>query len=312
MRNVWKLLAVPLVLLLPSCGLGDGKKKPKSKMEPSQAATAGRAGIEGFQRGLHDQDEDSIPIKPGGNNMVNLPPGGNLKKDDIVWTDPDDPNAPIPNLDDLLEDASKNKGPWNASDTVAIRESKTSGKPLLIWFTDSATGIVDKPITQELFNRGDFEKWAQENVVRLRVDQSVQAASMEGNKAKRVYVRNLKERYKVMGYPTLLMISPSGEVTGRYSGFVTGKSEFKFGQIKQAASLAATNYQKWKADLLKKGYREWSDGKGRSIVAKLAGYRAGEVVLIEPDGTRAKTNEKRLSDDDREWIRKEKEKRGIQ
>jgi thioredoxin-related protein len=312
MQSVWKLPMFLLVLFLSSCGVGEkGDKKPKSTMAPSDAPTAGRAGIEGFQRGLHDQDEDSIPIKPGGNN-ANIPLGGNLSKDDVVFTDPDDPNAEIPNLDDLLQDAAKNKGPWNASDSVAIRESKTSGKPLLIWFTDSGMGKIDKPITQELFNRGDFEKWAQENVVRLRVDQSVQAASMESNQAKRVYVRNLKERYKVMGYPTLLVISPSGEVTGRYSGFVTGKSEFKFGQIKQATSLAATNYQKWKTDLLKKGYREWSDGKGRSVVARLAGYRAGEVVLIEPDGTRAKTNEKRLSDDDREWIRKEKEKRGIQ
>jgi hypothetical protein len=64
--------------------------------------------------------------------------------------------------------------------------------------------------------------------------------------------------------------------------------------------------------LERKGYRDWSDDQGRVIFAKLAAYKDGELVLVEPDGQRARTHERKLSAGDRVWIEDQKKLRGIQ
>jgi hypothetical protein len=47
------------------------------------------------------------------------------------------------------------------------------------------------------------------------------------------------------------------------------------------------------------------------VFAKLTGYANGNLTLIEPDGTRSRTREDRLSDSDRTWIADQKKLRGM-
>jgi len=101
-------------------------------------------------------------------------------------------------------------------------------------------------------------------------------------------------------------------VIGRYTGYRRGKEDFLWGQIKQGVAVAEEKQQAWKSSLEKKGYRDWSDGKGRSIFAKLVAYKDGQLVLAEPDGSRARTKEQNLCSADQEWIKKQKALRGIQ
>ena len=124
--------------------------------------------------------------------------------------------------------------------------------------------------------------------------------------------RDLKKKYNARGYPTFVVLAPSGELIGRYSGYRRGKEHFIWGQMKQGVMIAAEKQEAWETSLAKKGYREWSDGKGRSLFAKLVHYKDGQLVLAEPDGQRARTQEKHLCDADREWIKKQKALRGIQ
>ena len=44
----------------------------------------------------------------------------------------------------------------------------------------------------------------------------------------------------------------------------------------------------------------------RKFLAKLTSYSKGTLVFIEPDGTRARTQEVNLSDKDRGWIAQQK------
>ncbi len=303
MRWFRLLCVLPLVPGLVGCGALKDDKKAATEPNPF--------GPTGIPPGLRGGGEQGTPVAPGGNAAVLE---RHVNPEDIVWTDADDPDAEIPDLSGLLQEATKD-GVWAESETSVRRESKKTGKPLLIWFTDGARSVECKNLDAELFIRDDFEKWADANVIRLRVDQNVGGVGsiIKGEPAeKREYVRKLKERYKVRGYPSLLMVAPSGEVVGRYKGYRKGRSEFLWGQLKQSAGVAADNHKRWVASLEKKGYREWSDGKGRSIFARLVSYRDGELFLVEPDGQRFRTHEKRLSAGDQEWIRQEKEKRGMQ
>jgi hypothetical protein len=163
-----------------------------------------------------------------------------------------------------------------------------------------------------LFSNPAFEEWASANTVRLVVDQSVKGKDIEDDARKKIYVRGLKKKYRAHGYPTLLVLAPSGEVIGRYKGYQKGREDFIWGQLKQGVGLANEKQKVWKAALERKGYRDWSDDQGRVIFAKLAAYKNGELVLVEPDGQRARTHERKLSAGDRVWIEDQKKLRGIE
>jgi thioredoxin-related protein len=228
---------------------------------------------------------------------------------DVAYTDPDNPDAELPELQELMAQGPRQDS-WRKSESEALRESRRSGKPMLIWFTDSLNSSASKTLSDQLLTTKEFQEWAEEHTVRLVVDQN-QGSNIDEAVRKRLHARQLKKKYNARGFPTLMVVAPSGEVIGRYTGYRRGKEDFIFGQVKQGVSVAAENQKVWRSSLEKKGYREWSDGKDRKIFAKLGAYRDGELILVEPDGTRARTNEKRLSAADRVWIQQQKEARGI-
>jgi hypothetical protein len=239
---------------------------------------------------------------------------------DILFTDPDNPDASIPELASLLETAPKRqKGGWEESETIARKRSLREGKPLLIWFTDSRASPLCRELSKELFSRADFTVWAEENLVRLRVDAFPQVddpdLSLDEKETRLVdirnYVKRLKKQYKVLGHPHLVLVHPDGSVVGRYRGYSRGQADYTWGLLKQGMAAFQVSYQAWRTNLEKRGYRQWTDTKGRTVFAKLLRYSNGELQLVEPDGTRSKTHEKRLSNEDRIWIDGQKAARGL-
>jgi thioredoxin-related protein len=300
------LLALSSVLT--SCakfGFG-GKPAPAT---PS-AASAAAAIPPMLRAGTHDA---GTPVTPG------TPPVEITPEEDIVFTDPDNPDANLPELSTLLSAAPKRRGPWEQSETIAKRRAAREGKPLLIWFTDSARSPMCKALSQELFSKPDFEQWASEKLIRLRVDANVEVDDPDlslGDKESRMvdlkaYVARMKKQYKVLGHPVVVMLNPSGEVIGRYRGYKRGDADYTWGLIKQGEAASAHAYESWRSSLEKKGYREWRDRNDRKVFAKLTSYSNGTLTLIEPDGTRSRTHENKLSDKDREWLGEQKRIRGL-
>jgi thioredoxin-related protein len=306
----WSLMFAVALSSCAKLGLG-GKPEVKKEDQPF--------GPTGIPPQLRRKSPDAGTPVVGGGNMADKPAALNFTpEEDIVFTDPDNPDAGIPELATLLSNAKR--GPWEESETIAKQRSVREGKPLLIWFTDSAKSPMCKAVSQELFSTNDFGNWATEKLVRLRVDAQVKITDPDldlgSSEDRRVDLKNynaaLKKRYKIMGYPSLIMLSPSGEVLGRYRGYKRGEADFLWGQLKHAEAVSAENYKGWKAGLEKKGYREWHDRKGRKILAKLTSYSKGTLNFIEPDGTRSRTQEDSLSDTDRAWIAEQKKIRNIQ
>ena len=301
-----------LAIALSSCATLGLKKK---------AAKVGPASTEvptGMPPGLMRSSADSgTAVIPGGNAKSKSLPLTITPDEDIVFTDPDNPTADIPELATLLE--TTKRGPWEASEAKAKQLSAREGKPLLIWFTDSSNSPMCKALSEELFSTSDFGKWADEKLIRLRVDSNVKADEAETLDEKTTmlidrgrYVTELKKRYKILGYPSLILLNPSGEVIGRYRGYKRGDANFTWGLIKQGEAVSTQAYKSWRAGLENKGYREWQDRKNHKIFAKLVTYSKGTLVFIEPNGTRSQTKETSLSDKDRAWIADQKKLRNIQ
>jgi thioredoxin-related protein len=306
----WSLL---LVMALSSCaklGLGG---KPKQKIAP---LPFGPTGIPPQLRAKSTAPGMPVATLPNGlpaKPILNLTP-----QEDIVYTDPDNPEAGIPELGDLLSQVKR--GPWEQSETIAKKRSVREGKPLLIWFTDSQSNPLCKALSQELFATDDFGNWATEKLVRLKVDTfiSLDESNMNSDQSENRrseinhYNDAIKKRYKVMGFPALVMLSPSGEVVGHYRGYRRGDSVLLWGQLKHAEAVSAESYKNWRSGLEKKGYRDWHDRKERKVFARLTSYSAGTLALIEPDGTRSRTTEDKLSDSDRTWITEQKKIRNLE
>ncbi len=307
---LWNLL---IAISLSSCAkLGLFEHTTPKKEAPAPF------GPTGIPPQLRSKNSDAgTAVVAGGNVSAQARLSNISPQEDIVFTNPDDPDATVPELATVLSAAKR--GPWEESETIAKQRSVREGKPLLIWFTDSSISPMCKALSQELFSTNDFGNWATEKLVRLRVDSNVEIkdSELDGDSADnrkieiKGYIAELKKRYKVLGYPSLVLLSPSGEVVGRYRGYKRGDAAYLWGQIKHGEAVSTAAYQGWRAGLEKKGYREWRDRKDHQIFAKLISYSEGTLLLIEPDGARARTQEESLSAKDRAWIAEQKKLNGI-
>ncbi len=310
--------AIPSLLILAAALTSCAKLGLGGKKEATQGP--GPTGASAIPPQLRAKGpDDGTPVAPGGNAPSPAPRLDLTPEEDIVFTDPDNPDANLPELSSILS-APKRRGPWEESVTIARQRSAREGKPLLIWFTDSKNSPMCKALSQELFSSPDFESWASEKLVRLRVDANVQVTdqtlSLGDKESRRVDLKNysqrLKKQYKVLGHPAVLLLNPGGEVIGRYTGYKRGQADYFWGLIKHGEAVSENARKEWRAALEKKGYREWRDRKDRAVFAKLASYSKGTLILIEPDGTRCRTHEDKLSDKDREWITAQKKLRNLQ
>ena len=286
--------------------VGCSNKKP----QVTKPATFGGTGIPPALMAKPEQAAEPVPA---------VPPADLTPEEDIVFTDPDNPDDSLPELSALLSSTPRRRGPWEQSESIAKRRAVREGKPVLIWFTDSARSPMCKALSQELFAKPEFESWASEKIIRLRVDANVVPDNADlplHEKETRLvemkrYVAQMKKQYKVLGSPVLVMLNPAGEVIGRYRGYKRGDADFTWGLIKQGEVASTHAMQAWRASMERKGYREWSDHKDRKVFAKLVKYSNGSLTLVEPDGTRSRTQENRLSEKDQAWIAQQKRQRGL-
>lgn len=300
--RLMRILWLAMGCLCSSCGIM--KKSPAKEEKPF-----GPTGIPQQLRANPEVDE------PGGVNaaQVSVALARHPTAENIIWTDPDAMDKNIPELQKLL--AGPKREVWMKSETEAKRTAIREGKCVLIWFTDSARSPICKTLSSELFGTAEFGEWARDNTVRLIVDQSALMARGEkydNEVTAAQYVEQMKKKYKALGAPTVIMLSPKGEVLSKYRGYKKGQGEFFWGQLKQGVNVGTDEYQSWMKKLEKQGYRRWESKQGQTLVARLVSYHKGEMVMVEPDGNRFRTKETSLSSEDQQWIVAEKKKRGIE
>jgi len=317
-RQLLRICIFAIALALCGCGVG-GKLGFGSDEEEEKPF--GPSGIPPHLRS-RDAQQGGSAVAPGGNQPT-LPSNFEITPDeDLIFTDPDNPDAIIPELSTLLAEQSASRGPWEKSDTLARQRAMRENKAMMIWFTDSGRSPLCKALEEELFSAADFNAWASDHLVRLRIDANLAAIerkdelSLDESETLRIDVRNyvnsMRKRYRVMGYPAVLILDAEGQVLTRYPGYRRGEADLLFGKLRHAQSVASRNNERWRKKMETRGYREWQDSRGRvTIFARLANYHEGELILIEPDGNQVRTREANLSKNDKSWIAEEKRKRGL-
>jgi thioredoxin-related protein len=303
-RWLLSFLATFLCAVLGSCAAI--KQKPKAQPKPF-----GETGIP-----AHLRERSEIPMVVDGEGTLAPEVAVALQEHDkkeLLWTNADD----MFKKDELLEKilAAPKRQIWEKTEEQALRTARREGKCVMIWFTDQASNTQSKKLNEELFRKQDFGNWAKENILRLMVDQSALASKGEKRDGEVVLenqVIAMKKKYKILGAPNIVILSPTGQMLTKLRGYKSGTAVTLWGQIKYNVGVGNTQYAAWLKSLEKRDFRVWQDRQERKVVAKLLHYHKGELVMIEPDGTRFRTDEKKLCSEDQSWIAQEKQKRGVE
>lgn len=223
-------------------------------------------------------------------------------ENDIRWA-PEDPNV-------KFELGAKNKEEfktWTKNYKKAIAESRQSGKPLLIWFSDSKGSAISNRLSDEVFSRSDFDAWVRKNYVTLLVDKAINEAKNNSEHVVRLkkYYEFMSERFSIKGTPEVIVVDVRGDVHARYRGYKKGQSDFYWGRLKVAREGAVLTYGAWREKMEAKGYRLWHALVGdKKIFARMVSQKGERIILVTPEGKKYTEDLVRFSRSDRDWVQR--------
>lgn len=207
---------------------------------------------------------------------------------ELIWTDPDNPDADIPGLTAAFENRRQGNG-WLANMGRATKLSRREGRPLIIWFHDSVISPKSKTLGAQLLETPAFNDWCKDRVIRLKLDAG--AAGDDTARAKSRYsmqsINDLQHRYGMTHKPALAVVSPRGKIVTRIDGFNGYLAEVEQ-ELKDGVAEAETSYEAYKESLRHRGFRDWTSRKGNiTVFAKLQRFdEKNNVVYLKDSGGR--------------------------
>ena len=109
-------------------------------------------------------------------------------------------------------------GEWIEDYQVALKYAKEQNKPILINFTGSDWCGWCKKLVKEVFTQTEFVDYAKANLILLKIDfpQSIpQSADLKKQN------NELQDKFKVKGYPTIILLDSTEKVLGN-TGYQPG------------------------------------------------------------------------------------------
>lgn len=124
---------------------------------------------------------------------------------------------------------------WLTSLPEAQAKAKSENKLVMLDFTGSDWCIWCKKLNAEIFTQPEFIQYAQKNLVPVEVDfPHSKPQSPEQKKANEA----LQEKYKIEGYPTVIVLNSQGKKVGELGYTEGGPKAFiaKLEKIKKSQS----------------------------------------------------------------------------
>ncbi len=230
----------------------------------------------------------------------------NGTQEELVWTDPDNPDAEIPGLTTIFENKKLGHG-WQSDLGHAIHLARKQELPLIVWFHDSLISPKSSQLGSEYLDTSDFLDWARNKVVLARLDSgaSLDEERAASAKYKAGDINALKRRYGLTERPAFAVITPNGKIVARidgFNGFISGFAQ----EIKEGVRLAQKKYDEYKAELVDAGFRQWKSARGNAVVfAKLMRVDPVQqvVYLRESGGRVSRTKLSHFSKEDVDFLK---------
>jgi len=122
---------------------------------------------------------------------------------------------------DKQSDDDKPQVDWLIQHEQAVEQSRKTGRPILAYFTGSDWCEWCAKLDRQVFETPVFARWAAEHVVLLKLD-----FPEKKKQSKQIRKQNaeLKDRYHIKGFPTVLLLDAGGKVLAK-TGFRPGGAE---------------------------------------------------------------------------------------
>ena len=118
-------------------------------------------------------------------------------------------------------------GEWLTDFSAAKKKAKEENKPLLMLFTGSDWCSWCIKWEKEAFSKPEFKEYAQKNLVLLMVDfpdkKPLPKAQLRANEA-------LQDKFKIEGYPTVVMLDSNAKKLGEFN-YTEGGPKALLGKI---------------------------------------------------------------------------------
>ena len=119
------------------------------------------------------------------------------------------------------------EGNWSTDLGKAVAQAKTEKKMVLMNFTGSDWCGWCIKLDKEVFSKPEFKEYAAKNLVLMEVDfPDKKKQSAELKKAN----KDLAKRYKIEGYPTLVVLNSEGKIAGQL-GYLPGGPKAFLGEL---------------------------------------------------------------------------------
>tara|TARA_R110002096_G_scaffold273422_3_gene467222 strand:- start:11413 stop:11991 length:579 start_codon:yes stop_codon:yes gene_type:complete len=117
---------------------------------------------------------------------------------------------------------------WERHPGKAMQDARKQDRPLLILFTALSWSENARKLGDEVFLSRTFNDFARKELVMSFLDypQSISSAPES--------MQMMKERYRITGYPTIVLLDHKGKELWRRSGYVPGKAKDYFEELRGA------------------------------------------------------------------------------
>ncbi len=184
---------------------------------------------------------------------------------------------------------------WEINPHYAFDRAQREQKPLLLLFT-GVWNTQAMALSQEVFATKSFNEYVKENLV-------ICYLHYERNFTDNPDVlRSIKDRYKVRGYPNVLLFNPNGEVEQGIRGYRSGRPVDYFNRLRGLTQPVLESIQVQKRELGRHGYRDWSNYLGKIIFAKFMEHNGAKVRLQDVSGQNWIITLNDLSPDDQRLV----------
>lgn len=110
---------------------------------------------------------------------------------------------------------------WRTDLETALAEAKGQDRYVLVDFTGSDWCGWCIKLDKEVFSHEAFKQFAADKLVLVEIDFPRKKSQSEELKAQN---KKLAEKYRVLGFPTIVVLSPDGELVGK-TGYKAGGAE---------------------------------------------------------------------------------------
>jgi protein disulfide-isomerase len=121
----------------------------------------------------------------------------------------------------LLGSLRTNAGEWETDFAKASELAKKESKHMLLDFSGSDWCGWCIKLDKEVFKKTEFKDYAKQNLVLVMLDFP---HSKPQSKKLKDQNKELAQKYEIKGYPSVILLSPAGELVGR-TGYQAGGPE---------------------------------------------------------------------------------------